>query len=301
MGLRLVIFLTEDIPPVGSTAGTLPICTLHQREKKKKAQLPFTLTTKLRGEERRVCWWLPGCRVQVKATHFDKSSDHEWSKREFEDDWETFFCDGTVMQVTKNARSCRVCWDSDGSVTRVPCSMVERIGEDSEDQAHQSSDSDESESGTTSQESSESSEDEDSGWWRNWWGKQQLQWWEHCSSSWHQVALSWRRCGWQLQGPMIQACLACGTPWWADRIGLVSALLSSGRSSPHSSMHQCQDANKKEECDKGRSIQRFRHSLCYDNGGDGDHSYKPLVYKLNLRQRTFIPSQYAQLPVLLSA
>ena len=28
------------------------------------------------------------------------------------------------------------------------------------------------------------------------------------------------------------------------------------------------DANKKEECDKRRSIQGFRHSLCYDNGGD---------------------------------
>lgn len=39
--------------------------------------------------------------------------------------------------------------------------MVERIGEDSEDHAHQSSDSDESDSGTTSQESSESNEDED--------------------------------------------------------------------------------------------------------------------------------------------
>ena len=67
------------------------------------------------------------------------------------------------MQWTKNDRSCRVRWDSDGSVTRVPCAMVERIGEDSEHQVHQSSDSDESESGTTSQEISESSEDEGSG------------------------------------------------------------------------------------------------------------------------------------------
>ena len=103
------------------------------------------------------------CRVQVKTIHFDKNSDHEWSKHEFGNDWETSFCEGTVMQVTKNARSCRMRWDSDGSVTRVPCSMVERIGEDSEDQGHQSSDSDESDSGTTSQDSSESSEDEDSG------------------------------------------------------------------------------------------------------------------------------------------
>ena len=37
MDLRLVIFLTEDVLPVGSTAGTLPICTVHQREKKKSA------------------------------------------------------------------------------------------------------------------------------------------------------------------------------------------------------------------------------------------------------------------------
>ena len=42
-----------------------------------------------------------GCRVQVKTIHFDKNSDHEWSKHEFGNDWETSFCEGTVMQVTK--------------------------------------------------------------------------------------------------------------------------------------------------------------------------------------------------------
>ena len=74
-----------------------------------------------------------GSRVKVKAMHFDENSHHEWSRHEFGDEWELAFCKGTVESVSRNSRFCRVHWDSDESVMRVLCHLVETITESDEE------------------------------------------------------------------------------------------------------------------------------------------------------------------------